>query len=126
MKANIKYFGMIAEKIGKSEESVDLDEKNQSDLRNYFVEEYPFSQHNSQSEKSHFNLLDPVEVHRLMNQFGCIDWCRTLEDWRWTELDVRDRASRLRHLYSWSQKTVVDINGLECEVNRIQVPVSID
>ena len=42
MKANIKYFGMIAEKIGKSEESVDLDEKNQSDLRNYFVEEYPF------------------------------------------------------------------------------------
>ena len=42
MKANIKYFGMIAEKIGKSEESVDLDEKNQSDLRNYFVENYPF------------------------------------------------------------------------------------
>ena len=42
MKANIKYFGMIAEKIGKSEESVDLDEKNQSDLRNYSVEEYPF------------------------------------------------------------------------------------
>ena len=42
MKANIKYFGMIAEKIGKSEESIDLDEKNQSDLRNYFVGEYPF------------------------------------------------------------------------------------
>ena len=42
MKANIKYFGMIAEKIGKSEESVDLDEKNQSDLRNYFVQKYPF------------------------------------------------------------------------------------
>lgn len=42
MKANIKYFGMIAEKMGKSEELVDLDEKNQSDLRNYFVGEYPF------------------------------------------------------------------------------------
>jgi len=42
MKANIKYFGMIAEKIGKSEESVDLDEKNQSDLRSYFIQEYPF------------------------------------------------------------------------------------
>ena len=42
MKANIKYFGMIAEKIGKSEESVDLDEKNQSDLRNYFVQKYTF------------------------------------------------------------------------------------
>ena len=42
MKANIKYFGMIAEKIGKSEESVDLDEKNQSDLRNYFVQKHPF------------------------------------------------------------------------------------
>jgi|TARA_B110000495_G_scaffold195169_1_gene202366 molybdopterin synthase sulfur carrier subunit len=42
MKANIKYFGMIAEKIRKSEESVDLDEKNQSDLRNYFVQKYPF------------------------------------------------------------------------------------
>ena len=33
---------MIAEKIGKSEESVDLDEKNQSDLRNYFVQKYTF------------------------------------------------------------------------------------
>ena len=42
MKANIKYFGMIAEKIGKSEESVDLDEKHQSDLRNYFVQKYTF------------------------------------------------------------------------------------
>ena len=42
MKANIKYFGMIAEKIGKSEESVDLDEKNQSNLRSYFIQEYPF------------------------------------------------------------------------------------
>lgn len=42
MKANIKYFGMIAEKIGKSEESVDLDEKNQSDLRNYFIQKNPF------------------------------------------------------------------------------------
>ena len=42
MKANIKYFGMIAEKIGKPEESVDLDEKNQSDLRNYFIQKYTF------------------------------------------------------------------------------------
>ena len=42
MKANIKYFGIIAEKIRKSEESVDLDEKNQSDLRSYFIQEYPF------------------------------------------------------------------------------------
>ena len=42
MIVNIKYFGMIAEKIGKSEESVNLNEKNQSDLRNYFVGEYPF------------------------------------------------------------------------------------
>ncbi len=33
---------MIAEKIGKSEESVDLDENNQSDLRNYFVQKYTF------------------------------------------------------------------------------------
>ena len=33
---------MIAEKIGKSEESVDLDEKNQSNLRSYFIQEYPF------------------------------------------------------------------------------------
>lgn len=42
MKANIKYYGMIAEKIGKSEESIDLDENYQSDLRNYFVKEHPF------------------------------------------------------------------------------------
>ena len=42
MKANIKYFGMIAEKIGKLEESVDLDEKNQSDLRSYFIQKNPF------------------------------------------------------------------------------------
>jgi len=42
MKANIKYFGMIAERIGKSEESVDLDEKNQSDLRSYFIQKYTF------------------------------------------------------------------------------------
>ena len=42
MKANIKYFGIIAEKMGKLEESVDLDEKNQSDLRSYFIQKYPF------------------------------------------------------------------------------------
>jgi len=40
MKANIKYFGMIAEKIGKTEESIDLDEKNQADLRAYFIQKY--------------------------------------------------------------------------------------
>jgi len=40
MKANIKYFGMIAEKIGKTEESVDLDETSQSNLRPYFVQKY--------------------------------------------------------------------------------------
>ena len=42
MKAKIKYFGIIAEKIGKFEESVDLDEKNQSDLRSYFIQKNPF------------------------------------------------------------------------------------
>lgn len=42
MKANIKYFGIIAEKMGKLEESVDLDEKNQSDLRSYFIQKNPF------------------------------------------------------------------------------------
>ena len=40
MKANIKYFGMIAERVGKPEESADLDKVNQSDLRAYFVEKY--------------------------------------------------------------------------------------
>ena len=40
MKANIKYFGMIAEKVGKTEETVDLNEKNQSDIRSYIIGKY--------------------------------------------------------------------------------------
>ena len=41
MKAEVKYFGMIAEKIGLQEESIDLNEQNQSDLRMFFEKKHP-------------------------------------------------------------------------------------
>lgn len=41
MKANIKYFGMIAEKIGKTEETVDIEFNEQLNLRDYFIKKYP-------------------------------------------------------------------------------------
>ena len=50
---------------------------------------------------SHFNLLAPDEVQEYVERYGCIQWCQTYQDWRWTELDIRDRASRLKHLHLW-------------------------
>ena len=38
MKATVKYFGMIAEKIGCVEEVLEMDKEN---LRNYFETKYP-------------------------------------------------------------------------------------
>lgn len=41
MIANIKYFGMIAEKIGSVSESVELNIGNSYNLRTFFEDRYP-------------------------------------------------------------------------------------
>jgi|SaaInlStandDraft_5_1057022.scaffolds.fasta_scaffold28034_2 sulfur-carrier protein len=42
MKASIKYFGMIAEKIGKTDESIQIEENQRTNLRSYFEQKHPF------------------------------------------------------------------------------------
>lgn len=41
MKVKIKYFGMIAEKIGSEYESIDLDVDGKYNLRTFFENKYP-------------------------------------------------------------------------------------
>jgi molybdopterin converting factor small subunit len=42
MSTAIKYFGMIAEKVGKGDETIDFGVRNESiDLRNFFEARYP-------------------------------------------------------------------------------------
>jgi molybdopterin converting factor small subunit len=41
MKVNVKYFGMIAEKIQCQNESLTLDFKGHLNMRNFFLEKYP-------------------------------------------------------------------------------------
>lgn len=41
MKVNVKYFGMIAEKIQCQNESLDVEFTGQIHLRDFFLEKYP-------------------------------------------------------------------------------------
>lgn len=43
MKLEIKYFGMIAEKLGKEQEFIDLQQEglNKNDLKSWFVHRFP-------------------------------------------------------------------------------------
>jgi hypothetical protein len=57
-------------------------------------------------QRSHFNLLDPLEAQSLREEGGCIYWLRGLEDVRWSSRAVRDRATRLNYLYDMSDIAV--------------------
>jgi hypothetical protein len=57
-------------------------------------------------QRSHFNLLDPVEAQLIREEKGCIYWLRGLEDVRWSSRAVRDRATRLNYLYHMSDIAV--------------------
>jgi hypothetical protein len=52
-------------------------------------------------QRSHFNLLDPVERTRVFDEKGCVYWLFGLQDARWSSRAVRDRALRLAHLFEW-------------------------
>lgn len=71
---------------------------------------------------SHFNLLHPSEVQEYIQQYGCIQWCQTYQDWRWTELDVRDRALRLNHLYHWKFDGWFRRDDNTCLVYKLEEP----
>lgn len=62
----------------------------------WIVEEEPFI---GTPVRSHFNLYNPKEEAKIRNEYGCIHWCSTLEEWRWSALGVRERAIRLHSLY---------------------------
>ena len=57
-------------------------------------------------QRSHFNLLDPLESNSIREEKGCIYWLRGLEDVRWSSRAVRDRATRLNYLYHLSDLAV--------------------
>lgn len=50
-------------------------------------------------QRSHFNLLDPVERARIFDEKGCVYWLFGLQDARWSSRAVRDRSLRLEHLF---------------------------
>jgi len=61
-----------------------------------------------EAQKSHFNLLDPAEVHQLRQEYGCIQWLVGVQDARWSSRAVRDRAVRLEHLFQINPLAVVE------------------
>ena len=80
--------------------------------------------------KSHFNLLQPMEVQGYFDESGCVHWCSDHEDWRWTSLSVRDRNIRLHHLYVFEPVAIVKVDGYRClqqelvgRKNGIKIPV---
>jgi len=68
--------------------------------------------------RSHFNVLDPVEADGLRGPDGCLRWCADVQDWRWSSRGVRDRATRLHHLYETMPVGVVEDadSGFACVV----------
>jgi len=82
----------------------------------WIVEMEPFASHPLQPIRSHFNLLNQTEVDALLWEYGCIDWCYTIQDWGWTELGVQDRALRLEQMYEWDKVALVRENGSNCEL----------
>ncbi len=87
----------------------------------WIVEMKPFSEHPTQRIRSHFNLLQPQEVTGLLRQYGCVDWCYTIQDWGWSELAVQDRATRLEYLYKWDNTAIVTSGDAKCLLRSISV-----
>ena len=69
-------------------------------------------------QKSHFNLLSPVESHSLRGVDGCLRWCRDVQDYRWSSRGVRDRAVRIEHLFEMTSVAIVrhEQSGYSCVV----------
>ena len=86
-------------------------EQAKSDACAWIAEEEPFQ---SNPVRSHFNLYSPEEEQLLRKEYGCIHWCSTKEDWRWSPLAVRERAIRLRSLYSIEAISIVVHNDSRC------------
>ena len=80
----------------------------------WIVEVEPIALHPRQPVRSHFNLLNPLEVRGLLMEYGCIDWCYTIQDWGWTELGVQDRAVRIEQMYEWSSIATVREGDTAC------------
>jgi hypothetical protein len=58
-------------------------------------------------QRSHFNLLDPVETEALRAEKGCLFWLVGFQDHRWSSRAVRDRLLRIEHLYETEPRAVV-------------------
>lgn len=82
----------------------------------WIVEEEPFL---SDPVRSHFNLYSPQEEQQLRKEYGCIQWCSTKEDWRWSPLAVQERAIRLHSLYAMEAVSIVAHNGSQCIVHKV-------
>ena len=77
----------------------------------WIIENEPFA---TDIARSHFNLYSLSEYQSYLEEYGCVDWCMGLEDWRWTSLGVRDRAIRVKHLYKLEKKAIVEHAGSSC------------
>ena len=88
------------------------------------VEMEPFVERIQEKQKqpvfSHFNLFSPIEKNTLLAEYGCVDWCYTIQDWRWSSLGVEDRAARLQYLYDWQAIGIWHIASQECLLYRLQ------
>lgn len=95
----------------------DIPHRSLADVRRqtcaWIVEEAPFAE---EQIRSHFNLYDPAEEQALRNKYGCIHWCRTKEDWRWTSLSVAPRSQRILSLYQTKPIAIVTEKQSSCIV----------
>ena len=69
--------------------------------------------------RSHFNLLDPTEFEAMMLEHSCVDWCLSVQDWRWSSLGVADRTYRIKAMYSLTPKAIVQVGDQSCLQLRI-------
>jgi len=82
----------------------------------WIAEEYPFE---GSPTRSHFNLLNLTETNELMIEYGCIDWCWGLEDWRINALSVRDRWMKLQNMYTFTSLDQVNQGDSSCYRQRL-------
>ena len=77
----------------------------------WIAEEEPFL---STPVRSHFNLYQPQEEQSLRKEYGCIQWCSTKEDWRWSPLGIQERGVRLQSLYAMEAISIIVQNESRC------------
>lgn len=113
-------FAEVVEKVAKQIPVVDVI----ADSCAVVVEMEPFvdrvQEHHAQPVLSHFNLFSPIEKNSLLSEYGCVDWCYTIQDWRWSSLGVEDRSARLQYLYNWKPIGIWRIASQECLLYRLE------